>query len=63
MSCPWASSGDAGWGAWCIESGWTQTWIAITLSLRRLKTSLREATSRSQVARFLDQERRGMELQ
>lgn len=58
----WASSGDAGWGAWCIESGWTQTWIGITLSLRRLKTSLWDATARSGVGRYLEEERRGMGL-
>ncbi|NLH98049.1 MAG: hypothetical protein GX446_01000 [Chthonomonadales bacterium] len=56
----WASSGDAGWGAWCIESGWTQTWIGITLSLRRLKTSLWDATARSGVGRYLEEERRGL---
>ncbi len=56
----WASSGDAGWGAWCIESGWNQTWISITLSLRKLKTSLWEATERSAVAKHLETELRAM---
>lgn len=52
----WASSGDAGWGAWCVESGWTQTWISITLSLRKLRTSLWEATASSRIGRFLAEE-------
>lgn len=37
----WASTvEEGGWGAWCIESGWTQTWIASVLSMRQMKTSL-----------------------
>ncbi|MBN1436495.1 MAG: hypothetical protein JW936_05435 [Sedimentisphaerales bacterium] len=30
----WGSSADCGWGAWCVESGWTNSWIAILLALR-----------------------------
>jgi hypothetical protein len=40
----WASNADAGWGAWSIESGWTQTWITMVLALRRRGTSLWELT-------------------
>ena len=29
----WASNGDAGWGAWSIETGWTQSWITAVLGL------------------------------
>ncbi len=36
----WGSNGDAGWGAWSIESGWTQGWIVTVLGLRLQKTSL-----------------------
>jgi hypothetical protein len=36
----WASSGDAGWGAWCVESGWGQAWIATILGLRSQNISL-----------------------
>ena len=36
----YGSSADSGWGAWCVESGWTNTWIAATLGLRRLKRPL-----------------------
>ncbi|HPC16607.1 MAG TPA: discoidin domain-containing protein [Candidatus Hydrogenedentes bacterium] len=36
----WASDGDNGWGAWSIESGWSQAWIVSVLALRELKTSL-----------------------
>ncbi len=41
----WASNADAGWGAWAIESGWSQSWIASVLALRRLKTSLWDVTA------------------
>lgn len=41
----WGSSADAGWGVWCIESGWTQGWIASVFALREMGTSLWELTS------------------
>ena len=36
----WASDADIGWGAWSVESGWTQSWVTITLGMRQLNTSL-----------------------
>lgn len=36
----WASNSDSGWGAWCSEAGWMQSWIATTFALRLLKRSL-----------------------
>ncbi len=36
----WSSSGDLGWGAWCIEVGWGQSWIALALALRQSGASL-----------------------
>lgn len=50
----WASSGDAGWGAWSIESGWSQSWITITLGLRQLKTSFWNFTKESQIKNHFD---------
>jgi hypothetical protein len=50
----WASNTDAGWGAWCIESGWTQSWITIVLALRQQRTSLWEFTAASRIGRHLD---------
>ena len=32
----YGSSADNGWGAWCVESGWTNTWIGATFGLRLL---------------------------
>lgn len=40
----WASNADAGWGAWCVETGWTQGWIVAVLALRELNTSLWDLT-------------------
>lgn len=45
----WASNADVGWGAWSIESGWTQGWITAVLGLRQTGTSLWELTSRSRI--------------
>ncbi|WP_207395609.1 hypothetical protein [Bremerella alba] len=40
----WGSNGDAGWGAWSIESGWTQGWIVAVLGMRQANMSLWEMT-------------------
>jgi len=45
----WASSADVGWGAWSIESGWGQAWIAAVLGLREQRTTVWEFTSGSHV--------------
>lgn len=50
----WASSGDVGWGAWCIESGWGQAWTAVTLGLRQKKTTLWDISADSNVYRRWD---------
>jgi hypothetical protein len=36
----WGSSADLGWGAWSVESGWTNTWIAAVLAMRQQEESL-----------------------
>lgn len=36
----WASDADVGWGAWSVETGWTQSWISTVLGFRQLNTSL-----------------------
>ena len=40
----WASDADLGWGAWSVETGWTQTWITTVFALRAGKTSLWDVT-------------------
>lgn len=36
----WGSSADAGWGAWAVETGWTNSWIATVLAMRATGESL-----------------------
>lgn len=36
----WGSSGDAGWGAWCLELGWAPAWAAAALSFRDRGTTM-----------------------
>ncbi|HEY54112.1 MAG TPA: hypothetical protein G4N94_11705 [Caldilineae bacterium] len=41
----WGSSADNGWGAWCVESGWSNSWIAATLAMRDAGISLFDAAA------------------
>jgi len=50
----WGSSGDVGWGAWCVESGWSQAWITAVFGLRLLGTSLWDLTANTSIATHLD---------
>ena len=50
----WGSNADAGWGAWAIESGWTQGWITTILSLRELDTSIWDLTKNSGINSHYD---------
>jgi len=56
----WASNADWEWGAWCTETGWGTPWIAATLALRQMKTSLWDLTSSADLAQPLDTHRRQM---
>lgn len=56
----WASSGDAGWGAWCIESGWSQSWITALFALRQLDISLWDITKDSKINTHLDKVKKQM---
>ncbi len=56
----WASNGDAGWGAWCIETGWHQSWITSVLAIRQLNTSLWEITSNNNVKQHIDKLKKQM---
>ena len=47
----WGCNADLGWGAWCIESGWTQGWITTILALREMNTSIWNLTESSGVAK------------
>jgi hypothetical protein len=56
----WGSNADVGWGAWCIESGWTQGWITAVLGMREMHTSLWDLTKDSKIKRHFERLRRQM---
>lgn len=50
----WASSSDLGWGAWSIETGWTQGWIATMLGIREQGTNVWDLTAGVRIADCFD---------
>jgi hypothetical protein len=50
----YGSDGDAGWGVFCVETGWSQAWISAALSLSALGTSIWEYTKTTTVQGHLD---------
>jgi hypothetical protein len=56
----WASNADAGWGAWSVETGWTQSWITSVLSLRQMKTSIWDITEASGIKKYFTEKRSQM---
>lgn len=42
----WGSSADVGWAAWCVESGWTNAWLASILILQERGESLLQLSSK-----------------
>ncbi len=51
----WGSSSDLGWGAWCVESGWMNTWIASVFAMRMLKRTLFGLSRANELKRTFDQ--------
>jgi hypothetical protein len=49
----WGSNSDAGWGAWSIETGWTQAWITSVFALRHMNTSFWDLTAGSAIKKHL----------
>jgi hypothetical protein len=50
----WASNADAGWGAWSVETGWTQAWITSVLGMRQMGTSFWDLTAGSGIKKHLN---------
>jgi hypothetical protein len=50
----WASNSDSTWGAWTIESGWTQAWITSVLGMRSKAVSLWTLTEKSKISAQMD---------
>jgi hypothetical protein len=58
----WGSNADAGWGAWCVETGWVQGWIVTTLALRQLHTTLWDLTTQRPLAGRLEKNLKLLQL-
>jgi len=58
----WASSADAGWGAWSLEAGWGQAWIPAVLALREKKTTFWDFTENSRVVDHFEKLKVQMEI-
>jgi hypothetical protein len=56
----WGSNADSGWGAWSIETGWTQAWIPTVLAMRELKENLWDLSANSKVNKHFNQVRHQM---
>ena len=56
----YGSDGDAGWGIWCTETGWTQAWISGTLSLMLLDTNIWDYTKTTTVGDHFEETRKLM---
>ncbi len=59
----WASSADAGWGAWSLEAGWAQSWTATILGLRDKKTTVWDLTKNSSAGEHFEKLREMMDLE
>lgn len=58
----WGSSADLGWGAWCVESGWTNALIASVLAMRRTGRQLFDLSAAERWKRRLPDMLEEMEL-
>ena len=56
----WGSDGDAGWGVWSNEIGWTHSWITATLAMHEMKTNFWELSSGSKITTKFDHYRKLM---
>jgi hypothetical protein len=48
----WGSSADLGWGAWSVETGWTNTWIATVLAMRLMGSTLLDMSPAERLGRL-----------
>ncbi|MDO4608133.1 MAG: hypothetical protein Q4B40_02950 [Clostridia bacterium] len=56
----YGSDGDAGWGIWVTESGWTQSFISYSLSLQSMGTNMWDYTSKSSIGKHFDSVKKTM---
>ena len=48
----YGSSADIGWGAWSVETGWTNTWIATVFCMRQHNFSLYDCAEKNRYKEF-----------
>jgi len=58
----WGSSADLGWGAWSVESGWTNTWIASVFAMRQRGETLFDLTITDRIKLHLPKLLREMDM-
>lgn len=58
----WGGNGDSGWGAWSSETGWVQSHIVAAMTMRELKTSLWDFTSRTSIGEHFEDYRKSMDI-
>ena len=49
----YGSSADTGWSAWCVETGWTNSWTPLTFALRNEKRSMLSCITPNRFASIL----------
>jgi|WetSurMetagenome_2_1015567.scaffolds.fasta_scaffold01101_10 hypothetical protein len=54
------SNADSGWGAWSIETGWTQAWVPTVLAMREMKKNLWDISDNSKVGKNFEYIRKQM---
>jgi hypothetical protein len=54
------SNADTGWGAWSIETGWTQAWVPTVLAMRELNKNLWDIAKNSNVNAHFESIRKQM---
>ncbi len=58
----WGVNGDAGWGTWCTETGWAQSYILAGLALREMNTSLWDLSANSKMGDHFERYRKLMHI-
>ncbi|MDD6467212.1 MAG: discoidin domain-containing protein [Erysipelotrichaceae bacterium] len=51
----YGSDGDAAWGVWCTETGWSQAWISNTLSMKVLNTNIWDYSKNTSVSKCFEE--------
>lgn len=51
----YASSADSGWGAWSIESGWTNNWISSVMAMRSAGLNFWDMIERGRMTGILEE--------